>query len=66
MKPDWKNAPEWANWLAMDNSGEWFWYEIEPLYISNDDSWMRRNGKSKYAGRCQPDPETTLETRPQS
>jgi len=31
MKPDWKDAPEWANWLAMDDDGEWYWYEIEPF-----------------------------------
>ena len=30
MKPDWKNAPEWANWWAMDESGVCWWYEIEP------------------------------------
>lgn len=31
MKPDWKDAPEWANWLAMDKTGEWWWYENEPM-----------------------------------
>lgn len=30
MKPDWKNAPEWANWLAMDADGEWGWFAEEP------------------------------------
>jgi hypothetical protein len=29
-KPDWKDAPEWANWLAMDRDGMWYWYEVEP------------------------------------
>lgn len=29
-KPDWKDAPEWANWLAQDKCGEWFWYEYKP------------------------------------
>ncbi|MCE5317856.1 MAG: hypothetical protein LLG04_10950 [Parachlamydia sp.] len=30
MKPDWKDAPSWANYLAQDEVGLWFWYEEEP------------------------------------
>jgi len=30
MKPDWKDAPEWARWLAMDDDGSWWWYSIRP------------------------------------
>lgn len=30
MKPDWKDAPEWANWLAMDSDGGWWWHEKKP------------------------------------
>lgn len=29
-KPSWESAPDWANWLAMDSNGVWFWYENEP------------------------------------
>lgn len=29
-KPDWNDAPEWANYLAMDNTGIWYWHELEP------------------------------------
>lgn len=29
-KPDWKDAPEWANWLAMDENGSWWWFEQDP------------------------------------
>ncbi|AVQ10308.1 hypothetical protein [Myoviridae environmental samples] len=25
-KPDWSEAPEWAQWLAQDMSGVWVWY----------------------------------------
>lgn len=25
--PEWKDAPEWAQYVAMDESGDWFWYE---------------------------------------
>ena len=35
MKPDWKDAPEWANWLAMYEDGTWFWFKDEP-YESAD------------------------------
>lgn len=30
------NRPEWANYIAMDDDGAWFWYEQEP---------KRENGK---------------------
>ena len=42
MKPDWKDAPEWANWLARDMSGRWFWWERKPDFIG--DEWL-------YGGR---------------
>lgn len=38
-KPDWKDAPEWAQWLAQDSDGEWYWFEVKPVLTeSNDDS----------------------------
>jgi hypothetical protein len=30
MKPSWDKAPTWANYLAQDKSGCWWWYEKEP------------------------------------
>lgn len=30
MKPSWKDAPEWANWLALDEDGQWNWFERMP------------------------------------
>jgi hypothetical protein len=29
-KPDWKNAPSWAKYLAMDEDKSWWWYEEAP------------------------------------
>lgn len=29
-KPSWSDAPAWAEWLACDFSGRWYWFEIEP------------------------------------
>lgn len=45
MKPDWKTAPEWAQWLAMDADGGWRWYAIEPIKLGC--AWM--SSKSKEA-----------------
>lgn len=30
IKPDWRDAPSWANYLARDKDGRWFWFESEP------------------------------------
>jgi hypothetical protein len=31
MKPEWKDAPEWAKFLAQDSDGTWYWYESQPV-----------------------------------
>lgn len=36
MKPDWKDAPEWAQWLAGDAEG-FIWSEAEPEFL--DSMW---------------------------
>ena len=44
--PEWSEAPEWAEWLAIDNNGEWYWYERQ---ISADDmrgAWDYGSGLS--------------------
>lgn len=38
MKPDWKDAPEWAQWLAMDSDGSWWWFADKPEKY-NDFDW---------------------------
>jgi hypothetical protein len=30
-KPSWNEAPEWAEWLAQDYDGEWFWFIDRPV-----------------------------------
>ena len=30
-KPSWDDAPVWANWLAQDFNGDWWWYEDKPI-----------------------------------
>lgn len=63
MKPDWSEAPKWANYLAMDESGVWFWYEYEP---SSDeaDEWLLGKGKHLQAGYDIRKWRDTLEVRP--
>lgn len=36
-KPSWDDAPEWAQFVAQDQSGAWYWYEYEPSMLS--DQW---------------------------
>jgi len=31
MKPDWKDAPEYANWLSWDTR-DWFWSANKPVW----------------------------------
>jgi hypothetical protein len=62
MKPDWKDAPEWAKWLAMDRDGEWYWYEFEPA-IAND-QWLQYGGRAADAGIADVRWDKSLEGRP--
>lgn len=32
MKPDWKDAPPGAEYVAMDANGYWFWHSKEPKW----------------------------------
>jgi len=31
-KPSWERAPDWAEWLAMDEDYQWRWYENKPTW----------------------------------
>lgn len=63
MKPDWKDAPEWANWLAMDTSGKWFWHENKPD-LCGDAVWWIGAGRISLAGPPAFDFRLSLEPRP--
>lgn len=62
MKPDWKDAPEWANYLAMDRDGQWFWYEERPN--KEDDCFVCATSLTKSKIVYFKDWENTLEKRP--
>jgi hypothetical protein len=66
-KPDWKDAPKWAQWLAMDSDGEWWWFEEKPRLVLYHDFWVKHDPSSKYARAKFSDPpplEPVLEPRP--
>lgn len=42
-EPKWKDAPEWANYRAMDKDGSWWFYEKEPT--SSYKVWCSPLGK---------------------
>ncbi|QRI46348.1 hypothetical protein [Xanthomonas phage X2] len=67
MKPDWKDAPEWARYLAMDLDGRWCWFEHEPEY-DRVGFWCEGRGRIDELPRSARwpgiDPTTTLEARP--
>lgn len=50
MKPNWKDAPKWANWLAMDRSGRWVWFEKEPYY--RDGLWCFVDSSYYASSNC--------------
>lgn len=46
-----KNLPEWANWVAQDQDGTWWLYEVEPNqhskgWYENEIGLHQRIGKS--------------------
>lgn len=61
-KPSWDDAPEWAQYLAMDSDNYWYWYELRPQMTPY--CWHH-----EFRGRCEcavepPDWEDSLEERP--
>lgn len=68
MKPDWKDAPEWAKHLAMDGDGEWYWYSHLPESYARGNCWLMHSteidARSQYAGTQTTNWLETLERRP--
>jgi hypothetical protein len=46
-KPDWKDAPIWANWLAQDSDGQWSWWNLEPAQAKLG-SWLQGDPLDAY------------------
>lgn len=46
-EPDWENeAPEWANYYAIDKDGDGYWYENFP--VNNDGIYSCNGGRIKF------------------
>lgn len=59
MKPDWKNAPDWAIAWAVDADGQAFWHALMPE--AGDVEWHSEGEVAKDS----PKPwDTTLDFRP--
>lgn len=62
-KPSWVDAPEWAEWLAQDEDGEWKWLAGLPgKYV---DGWTAVKIKGHCKGIALGDWWDTLEKRPE-
>lgn len=61
-KPSWDDAPEWAQWLAQDGDGAWWWCEAEPKAAHTIEEWITasRVAEASYAHNWR----ETLEERP--
>jgi len=46
--PPWSEAPPWAEFLALDNDGQWFWYSKKPQWVG--EFWSPEGGQNKHAG----------------
>ena len=44
--PSWDDAPNWANWLAQDKSGKWYWFDVKPY--SRSDAWDYRETEARH------------------
>ena len=66
MKPDWKDAPPYAQFLAQDESGRWAWYELPPVAQHGHGYWSVFKGKWAHADEKVEEREwfKTLEPRP--
>lgn len=62
MKPSWTRAPEWANFLAQDDDGTWYWYELEPS--RGNDGWIIGSYRGGKYEKVPQGWEATLEGRP--
>jgi hypothetical protein len=65
MKPDWKDAPEWAAFVAQDADGDWYWFEERPIPCHAGGFWGRNDIDSRFviAGTGEP-PIGPMEPRP--
>ena len=66
-KPSWDDAPEWAELLAQDDSGEWYWYASKPTHPGMKSWWPAPGANNVQCGKGEVlgDWRDTLEKRPE-
>jgi len=65
MKPSWKDAPEWAQWLARDASGLWCFFETEPKPDNANEMFQTNNQYKEMDYEKEIAWQETLEKRPE-
>ncbi|MGL4756444.1 MAG: hypothetical protein ACRCXB_29160 [Aeromonadaceae bacterium] len=65
-KPSWKDAPEWAQWMAQDEDGEWWFFSGKPKAqsVSFGDQGYGISADYAKKGETLGDWRDTLEERP--
>ena len=53
-------VPEWANWMAQDRSGMWYFYQTKPKYVSLFGGWYHE-GEFDFAYKSEPPKDWTQE-----
>lgn len=66
MKPQWKDAPQWANYLAQDMDGTWTWFSHKPKREAQYNRWnySQKGGRHLTANQEITDWKDSLEERP--
>jgi hypothetical protein len=62
MKPNWSDSPAWAQYLAMNYDGTWYWYKEKPTLTFS--WWKSTDHLIKHAEVITEDWRDTLEERP--
>jgi len=64
-KPSWSDAPVWAEWLAQNSFGGWWWYIDKPCWVTMLWVWESLGHEHPASfGRCIKDWTLSLEPRP--
>ena len=49
LEPDWTQAPDWAQWCAINANGLRYWFDVEPLAMHGATGWVNRgNDKQSF------------------
>lgn len=61
LKPQWKDAPEWARFLACSSFFGWYWYEVKPelhdgIYYSSGKYQLAMNKGNDFSPHMEPRP----------